>query len=518
MFRNLLRSLCDAPLAMDGLEPRAMLAGDFAISVGRVKVSEEGNRTPTIQVPVTIRNVGATSLSGGGSVDYFLSADRTLDDSDFRFASQALPKLVGAGKSSTLTLNTTKPAPLDPAVGLPLASGDYFIIARLVPKVAGADINPDNNTGVATNTIHISYQFGRVGEKSLVPMAVTLANGTSATFFLQGPGTGQLVNVDGRLVLLIDGSTFATSVIVTPGPRSGSITVAGITVNGALEDLTAPQLNLSGGDLSVLAAGKIVLRNVANANINIRLARPDTAVTLAKVVDSSLTTSTPLRGLSVQSWRDTDSTPDTITAPWITNLSSAGDFEAGLRATSSHKTFAIGNVGVGGHISGIWSVNGNMNQIAARSLASSWGATVRGNINSISVRQNAGGSLAAASGIRRLEVGGDLVNAKYMAGADFGNNGQLDGSAIDDFFQAGHIGVVRIMGRMINSEVTAGLSTQDAVIGNSDDQLDPSSAIETIFVNHAVNNSHFRAAKLPTKATLQFKQVKTASNPIFVSS
>jgi hypothetical protein len=178
----------------------------------------------------------------------------------------------------------------------------------------------------------------------------------------------------------------------------------------------------------------------------------------------------------------------------------------------------MGNVGVGGHIAGTWSINGNMNQITARSLASSWGATVRGTINSIAVRQNAGGSLGAAAGIRRLEIGGDLVNAKYMAGADLGNNGRLDGLIGDDFFQAGRVGIVRIMGRMINSEVTAGLSTQDAVIGNADDQLDQSSAIETIFVNKAVTNSHFRAAHLPTKASLQFKQVATKNNPIFVSS
>jgi hypothetical protein len=317
-------------------------------------------------------------------------------------------------------------------------------------------------------------------------------------------------------VIEIAGSTIATSLIVTPAARSASITVAGITVNGSLEDLMAPQINLN-GDLNVFAVGNIVLRNVANANINIRGLGADTEVHLGKVVNSSLTSNIPFRALMVDSWHDTDATPDTVSVPWITNLSSSGDFEAGLHVTSSHKTFAIGVVGVGGHISGIWSVNGNMNQIIARSLAANWGATVRGTINSIAVRQNAGGTLGASAGIRRLEVGGDLVNATYMAGADLGSDGKLDGLLGDDFFQAGRIGTVRIMGRMINSEVTAGLSTQDAVIGNSDDQLDPSSGIEIIFVNHAVTNSHFRAAKLPAKASIQFKQVSTKNDPIFVS-
>lgn len=515
MFRRLLRSLCDAPLAMDGLEARALLAGDFAVTLGNLTEFSEGNRAPTIKLPVTVLNVGASPLVGGGSIDYFLSTDRKLDDSDFRFASQTLPRASGPGKPISVTLNTVKPAPLDPALGLPLPSGEYFIIAKLVTK-SGADNNPSNDQAATTKTITINYQFGRIGDKSRVPMAVTLANGSGATFFLQGPGTGQLVNVDGRLVIEISGSTIATSLIVTPAARSGPITVAGITVAGSLEDLIAPQINLN-GDLNVLAVGNIVLRNVVNANINIRGLGADTEIHLGKVVNSSLTSNIPFRALMVDSWLDTDATADTVTVPWITFLGSNGDFEAGLKVSSSHKTFAIQSVGVGGHISGIWSVDGNMNQITARSLAAGWGATVRGTINSIAVRQNAGGSLGASAGIRRLEIAGDLVNAKYMAGADLGSNGKLDGLQGDDFFQTGRIGVVRIMGRMINSEITAGLSTQDAVIGNSDDQLDPSSSIETIFVNHAVTNSHFRAAKLPAKASMQFKQVNTKNNPIFVS-
>src|SRR5262245_11452820 len=84
----------DQPMnALEGLEPRSLLSADFAITVGTLKEGFDRAGNPTIKLPVTVASLGSLNVMGGGTIDYFLSSDRTLDGQDFKFASTAIPKV-----------------------------------------------------------------------------------------------------------------------------------------------------------------------------------------------------------------------------------------------------------------------------------------------------------------------------------------------------------------------------------------------------------------------------------------
>ncbi len=121
-------------------------------------------------------------------------------------------------------------------------------------------------------------------------------------------------------------------------------------------------------------------------------------------------------------------------------------------------------------------------------------------------------------GIKKMIVGGNVTGANYLVGADLGSNGAIDGSdSGDDVFSSGRIGVVDIRGQMINSFIGSGVSTTDAILGNSDDQLQSGSFIQAITIRRGMTHSAFAAAILPTKVIINNKSVKTAGNPAFIT-
>jgi hypothetical protein len=515
---------------LEALEGRTLLSTDLALSVGTLKQGVDHYNNPTISVPVTVVNNGSTPLPGGGSIDYYLSTDRTLDESDFRFASTALPIVRGPGSTGKITLNTLKPGLLAPSVGRPVPVGDYFIIAKLVTKIPGADIDPSNDQAATIAKVSITYQFGQVGEASNVPLRVTLPSGNDVTFVLQGRGTGQVVNVDGRIIVIVDGSTTQTGLRIIPAKPNQSTVINDVTINGApaangnrgivpagLKDFYAAGVTIDGNLTISGAVGLVNIGSLRHSNFTVTGVGAYVEITMGDVVDSSITTSVPIQSLTVKSWRNTDGTPDLVSAAWIDSITSRGDFEPDVHISTNHKTLSMTRALVGGHISGTWLINGNVNQINAGSLAASWAATILGTVNILSTRGNAGGTLGAAN-IRRMSIGGNLTGATYLAGANLGNNGLVDGQSNGDTFAAGRIGLIEVLGQMVNSHVGAGFSTDDNIIGNADDRVLSGGSIETIIINGGMTNSIFYAAQFPTKAKIHFKQITTAGNGNFVTS
>lgn len=516
MLSRLFRNLSQHGHTLEGLEPRSMLSADLAISVGTLKEGFDRTGNQNLKLPVTVVNAGDLPLQGGGSIDYFLSLDRTLDGSDFRFASTALPNVRGAGSSGTITLNTLKPALLAPRVGHAVPSGQYFIIAHVVTNRQGADSNTSNDTAATTSTIDINYAFGNVNGKPNVPLTVTMPNGNTVTFSLRGLGFGQVVNADGRIFVALQGTTTQSLFRIDPAKRNLGASISGLTVNGSLKELIADRIGVDGNVTISGAVGKVILGNIAHSTFQINGFGVDVSIQLGQVTDSSLTSRTPIRSLTVDRWRDTDLTPDTLSTPYIETLSSHGDFEAGVSTTTSHKGFSIKRLVTSGHISGTWSVRGSVNELQVGSIAADFTGTFRGVLNSVMVRGNAGGTFGSGN-IKRMIVGGNLVGATYLAGASLGANGVLDGTSVDDTFTAAHIGLIEVRGQMINSNVAAGMQTTDGIIGNSDDQLASSGQIDTIIVKHGIINSHFITAHMPTRANVLFKNISTAGNSVFIS-
>jgi hypothetical protein len=515
MLSRLFRSLNQPMNALEGLEPRSLLSADFAITVGTLKEGFDRAGNQTLKLPVTVASLGSLNVMGGGSIDYFLSTDRTLDDQDFKFASTALPK-VKPGSAGTITLDTMKPALVAPPNGRPVPTGDYFVIAHLVTK-SGADSNSSNDTAVASPHININYLFGQIGDKSNIPLTATLSNGTTVVFSLRGQGQGQVVNADGKIFVIVQGTTTQSSIQIAPTKGTRGATLAGITINGSLKDFHAVRISVDGNVTINGTLGMLELGNLAHSTFRINGIGRDLGIALGQVTDSTLFSRTPLRSVSVDRWRDTDATADELAAPYIDKLSSKGNFEAGVSTTVSHKGFSIMQLGVGGHISGNWSIRGAINNMEVGSIASAFGGTVNGNISTLRVRGNAGGSLGVGN-INRFIVGGNMTGATYLAGANLGADGKLDGDVEgDDTFTTGRFGLIEIRGKMINSTIGAGLRTDDAIIGNADDQLSSSGQIDTIIVKHGMTSSHFVAAHMPKKANVNFRDITTAGNPSFIS-
>jgi hypothetical protein len=515
MLSRLFRGLADISSGLEALEGRSLLSADLAIAVGALKEGFGTNNNPTIKVPVRITNVGDTVAPGGGTIEFYLSSDTTFDDSDTRFATMALPKIGGPGRSADITLNTLKPAPLVTAAGRSVPSGDYHILARLVMNLANSDTNAANNVSATSKTTAINYNFGNLSNAKNATITVDMPGGVKASFQLIGPGVGELLNVDGNIVVDITGSTKRSSFFVNPLGKNTGITINTLTINGVIKDLTAPRMNVD-GDISMLAVGRLILNNVTNSNFRIGPGGVDTELDLGQVTNTSITSSLPIRLLSVARWRDTDSTPDQVNAPYVTKIGCPGDFEAGVLTSISHKTFGVETVGIGGHVAGVWVVTGNIDLFKVGSIAPTFGGTIRGNLNQVLVARNAGGQLSAIN-IGKILVGGNVVNAIWLAGADFGGNGVLDGSLGGDSFFAGAVGQVQIQGAMTGSIIGAGLNTTDGTIGNSDDRLEPSSLVRKIIVNHGMSHSAFISATLPSTASINFITIKTANDSRFIT-
>jgi hypothetical protein len=502
--------------ALEGLEPRSLLSADLAIALGTLKEGFDSHGNQTLKLPVTVTSLGSAPVLGAANIDYFLSSDKTLDDLDFKFASTPLPKLRGPGSAGTVTLDTMKPALVAPPVGRAVPTGDYFIIAHLVTQ-PGADSNPSNDTAVTAATININYLFGQIGTNFNVPLTVTMPNGSTVVFNLRGKGQGQVVNVDGRIFVIVNGSTTQSTLRIDPTKHSQGASIAGLTINGSLKDLTAERIGVDGNVTINGTLGELVLGDIAHSTFRINGVGKDLAISLGKVTDSTLFSRTPLRDFAAERWRDTDSTPDELAAPYIDKISVKGDLDAGVSTTGTHKGFAINRIGVGGHISGTWSVRGAVSDMEVGSIAAAFSGTITGNVGGLRVRGAAGGTLGVAN-VGRFIVGGDVTGATYLAGANLGADGKLDGDVNgDDSFTSGRWGLIEIRGKMINSTIAAGLRTGDGIIGNGDDQLSSGGQIDTIIVKHGMTSSHFAAVKMPKKANVNFKDISTANNPNFIT-
>jgi hypothetical protein len=518
MLTRLVRNL-PTPPALEALEPRALLSADLGISVGKLGTGFDRSNNPTITLPVTIVNHGDTALHGGGHIDYYLSTDQVLDDSDFKFTSAPLPKLGGANSVGKTTLNTIKPALLSPPAGPGIPIGDYFIIAKIVTNTPGADSNPSNDAAATTKTININYQFGTVDGKPRVPLTVTLSNGATATFAIDGVGTGQILDVDHEIMVVLNGTTTQSRLLISPGPKSKTPTINGLTVNGSLKELSAGKITIDGNVTIQGSVGVLAVGDLQQSSFRINGLTKDVGMTFAKVTDSSIVSNTPIRGISVKSWRNTDSTLDTLAAVYITNIQSDGEFDASVNTSiAGPKGPSITNVKVKGALANaVWHVTGDVYGIQVASIASTWGGTVTGTIHELYVGGNASGSFGAGN-FNHVVVIGDLVNANYLAGTDLGADGKIGGTGNNaDTYNAGQVGKIELRGNMINSVVAAGLKTDDDILLNSDDQLNTAGSINVIIVKKSIINSHFAAHDLPKTVSINFKNVNTANDPRFVT-
>jgi subtilisin family serine protease len=192
----------------------------------------------------------------------------------------------------------------------------------------------------------------------------TDADGTPVTVTLKGPGTGTLEfaaagDVDAaRLVLT--GTTAATTVTV-----KGATRVGGLTADGAIKSLAGKTLDLTGTvSLAGGVAKSLVVRGLSDAAITVGGTGLLT-LTAGDVFDTTLAVPAGIKVLKVNSWTDAAGSPaDTVVAPQVLSLTSAGDFGADVTAST------VGTVKVGGTLRGDVRSAGSIGAVTAGAVAS----------------------------------------------------------------------------------------------------------------------------------------------------
>lgn len=494
-----------------------MLAADLGVALGTVAVSSRG----VVSVPTTLTNTGDAAYKAGGSINYFLSADQTLDSTDALWLSRDLPR-INAGGTRTVRVQANAPAQLiaDGDHGA-VPAGNYYIIAQIDPSDDAANSDTTNDVAASTTTVGVTYQFGSVNGKRM-DLTVGLGDGATATFHLDGPGTGTLaVDSAGNISLTLANTTTRSSVSVRTSRRA-DITLSSVTVNGSLDRLSLDRIDIDGNLTITGSVRSITAGDITGGTVSIGAASRSMDLWLGDLTDVSITSASAIRTLVVGSWVDSDASQDALTAPSIGKLASLGDFDANVEITgngTSATASTLGGVTINGAANGTWSITGKAGDLIFRSTSDGFGINVTRSLRSFVVVDDATGTVAASS-VTKVDIRGDADGLTVLAGANLGTDAALGGSGAGaDAFAAGTIGSITVRGSITDSVFAAGLSPTDSILLNGNDTfVTGTSSINRVSVRGDVSTSFFAAPTLPSTARINSVSITTANDPRFVST
>ena len=405
------------------------------------------------------------------------------------------------------TINSAGVLTFTPA---PTAFGAVSITATL--QDTGGTTNGGIDSSSQTFTVTTSLEFGTVNGKKNVKITATEADGTNGTFSITGNGKGTLLpRVEGSFdVTIVDANNKSTLKVAADKLGGGTFNLHNITVNDAtskesLAKIDAKTTNLAGNLTVTGTIASVALGNVTGpAAFTIgAAAKPadKVAITLGKVTNLAINSSTPIASLSMIDWSDTNAA-DVVTAPWIGTLNvvgsktdaTLGDFEANLNLTgvsapkgvtlakfTAKKDLAssnwniVGNVGavsVGGAIGNSQlRVTGNAGAVTAASMTDS--LLFAGVANNVAGLPASLADFSAASTIASLTLKGtasasfvrSMVAAKVLTkislkAVEPGNGGTTFGFAADKIAQYSRQGLAVTL-----KKLDAANANNDAAVG-----------------------------------------------------
>ncbi|HSV13865.1 MAG TPA: S8 family serine peptidase [Tepidisphaeraceae bacterium] len=384
----------------------------------------------------------AEPQSASATVDYATADGTAVAGADYDAVSGTLTFAPG---------ETTKMIPVTVHGDL-LSNADKTFTLNLTNPSAGTTVSTPSVTATITNVAVTETDFG--GNKSAT---YTDSTGHRVLMRLVGPGNGQIFFAGGSAdpaQVNVTNTTGASTLVVAAS--NGATTLPGLSVDGSLAALVATTANITGNVHITGTAGRIFLGNVSGGSITIDGASAaGSTIRLGAVVDSSLTTASPIAALILTSWTDTGGSADTITAPSIAVLRSLGAFNAGLNVSGGDLRIAQF---LGGITGGTWAVSGSAATLVAKNTAAGWSATFGGSVGVFVSQGNASGSLTAQS-IRLMRVAGNLAQANITLSGGGTSLGTLVVVGVDSASHvttAGNISVVSV-GAMTDGSVEAGV-------------------------------------------------------------
>ena len=496
-------------LNAESLEPRSMLAADLAVSVGEVDSPYSRKfRSQEVDAPITITNVGDETFRGRFEVNLFLSRDDQVGN-DYQINSRTFNLVLAPGQTIRPNLNTRMPYDLFGINGGGrLNAGDYQVRASIVFLNGAIDGSTENNTAFSSDTLPLTYIFGGPSSQNSNRNVLTVLtpNLTTVTFELRGPGIGQILTENQRMIMRLDGTTTKSrlTTIVRPGAANAlTLELDGVQINGSLGNFGGSRVDVIGNFAVTGSLLNIQLSTLANSAWSIEGDLPLSG-TIQTIINASLDSTPYIKNLVVGSWTNTDQSSDIIVAPSIDRLTVRGDFAPALGITGAGlglNTPAINRLRVNGVPTGRWDVTGNVNAITLSQTADSFSLNVNGDVKNLTVSNTLRGIIA---GLNFTSISaGSIVNGSILAGTYLGSDSNIGGTGIAaDTFTRGLINVLKVRGNVSASTlIAAGLDpVNDRFIDGDDVHASKDALIAQLNISGDLSQSSRVSAPFILKA------------------
>ena len=498
MLKELLESINPLagalPGAMESLEARVQPAGDLAVTLGTPTLKfSHLIQNDQIRVPVTITNVGDQTVNARFRLTMFLSSDRTVG-ADYVYTSIDRLHPIRAGQAFSPDVTAAMPHdPLGIKGATALPAGQYFIRAFISFFDGASDANAANNNAFTTGSVGLNYTIGE-GSNKMKQRTVTIPTGPfqELKFEILGPGNGVVTSSGtgafGTVSVSTTGTTRASSLLIRTGQKLLPGSVANITVNGSLQRLQVPEIDVSGniaisGGLRFIDAGAITGSTWSIGGAEALDAK------IGALVNTSLSSTGDIANMVVGSWITNDGSTDALVARSIRRLVVDGDFSPRIRTSAG-----AGFITIGGSANSFMDVTGSVSAFTAGSTGSSFVLNATGDIGTVEIKGAMQGRIAARN-ITSVSVLGSMSGASIFAGTSLGSNGDIGGTgSAADTFAAGSLGTLLVRGSATNSLITCSLDHVDGTYLNADDRFrSASSRIGRIRIGGATFNTSFAA-------------------------
>ena len=293
-------------------------------------------------VKLTITNSGNAAENGTVAVQLFLANQGSLTSS-VALTAPALANVrvpLGVGGVRTISAKFTVPG------GVPVGTDDVVAVLSAVANLTPGETSTDPVTSTATATAALS--FGAVGTRKNVRLKTTDSAGTAVVYALPGGGTGTLsTDANGNATLSLTGTVPSSSLQISTA-RGATTAVAGLSVAGSLNQITAPHVAFSGTLTLDGNVRRVTLGSVSGGTLDFDGSTPLVA-SLGTVSSSSLFSTDPITTLAATSWAG-----GTITAPSVGTFSDAGAFSGTLASAGNINTALIrGDLTAGTILAGV---------------------------------------------------------------------------------------------------------------------------------------------------------------------
>ncbi len=282
---------------------------------------------------VTIANVGQVATKTRVTINFYASADTTLDvDTDILLTSYTNQRVsLSAGAVRMYRARLVVPGDLLP--------DSYHLIAKVDADDALEESNEDNNVAVSAETMDVVWRFGNFDGMRNVRLTVKDASGNLVRFSLRGNGYGEVTGGTDFSRIELHGTTNRSTLQIATQRRAVT-TVGDIVADGSLRGIIGRYANLGGdvsiaGSLSLLMMGNVTDGAGGTHSIDINTAGggagSQVMIRLGEVEDTSIDTNgADIRALYVTNWLDTDGQADVIDANSIRTMRVLGNRRTGV--------------------------------------------------------------------------------------------------------------------------------------------------------------------------------------------